>query len=53
MPEGDARSLLQQIEERIRSSAIQVEHRDVLVRLRALLEDDLAAASRDQKRKCR
>jgi hypothetical protein len=48
MPEADARSMLRQIEERIRSSAIQVEHRDALIRLRSLLEDDLAAAPADR-----
>jgi hypothetical protein len=45
MPEDDARSMLQQIEERIRSSDIEVEHRDVLIRLRSLIEEDLAMAS--------
>ena len=46
MPDEDARSLLQQIEERIRSSEIEVQHRDVLIRLRSLIEEDLASASR-------
>jgi hypothetical protein len=45
MPDEDARSLLQQIEERIRSSEIEVQHRDVLIRLRSLIEEDLASAS--------
>ena len=45
MREDDARSMLQQIEERIRSSDIEVEHRDVLIRLRSLIEEDLAMAS--------
>ena len=43
MPEEDARSMLTMIEERIRASDIRVEHRDVLIRLRAMIEDDLAA----------
>jgi len=43
MVEEDARSMLTMIEERIRSSAIQIEHRDALIRLRAMIEDDLAA----------
>ena len=43
MPEEDARSMLTMIEERIRSSDIRVEHRDALIRLRAMIEDDLAA----------
>ena len=43
MPEEDARSMLTMIEERIRSSDIRIEHRDALIRLRAMIEDDLAA----------
>jgi len=35
--------MLRLIEERIRSSDIRVEHRDVLIRLRAIIEDDLSA----------
>ena len=42
MPEEDARSLLTLIEQRIGSSGIRVEHRDMLIRLRAMIEDDLA-----------
>ena len=42
MPEEDARSMLTLIEERIRSSDIRIEHRDALIRLRAMIEDDLA-----------
>jgi hypothetical protein len=42
MREDDARSMLQQIEERITSSDIEVEHRDMLIRLRSLIEEDLA-----------
>jgi hypothetical protein len=45
MPDEDARSLLRQIEERIRSSEIEVQHRDVLIRLRSLIEEDLTTAS--------
>jgi len=45
MPEEDARSMLTMIEERIRASDIRVEHRDVLIRLRAMIEDDLTAAT--------
>jgi len=41
MPEDEARSFLQQIEDRIRSSRIESHHRDVLIRLRALIEEDL------------
>ena len=43
MPEPEARSMLRLIEERIRSSDIQIEHRDVLIRLRAMIEDDLSS----------
>jgi len=46
MPDEDARSLLQQIEERIRASNIEVEHRDILIRLRSLIEEDLGGALR-------
>ena len=45
MPDEDARSMLRQIEARIRSSDIEVQHRDVLIRLRSLIEEDLATAS--------
>ena len=45
IPEDEARSLLRQIEERIRSSQIEVEHRDVLIRLRSMIEEDLASDS--------
>lgn len=38
----DALSMLARIEELIRSSEIQVRHRDVLIRLRSMIEDDLA-----------
>jgi hypothetical protein len=45
IPDEDARSLFQQIEERIRASNIKVEHRDVLIRLRSLIEENLANLS--------
>jgi hypothetical protein len=45
MSEDDARSMLHQIEERIRSSEIEVQHRDVLIRLRSLIEEDLTSVS--------
>jgi hypothetical protein len=45
MPEEDARSMLRLIEKRIKSSDIQVQHRDVLIRLRAMIEDDLTAVT--------
>ena len=47
MPEEDARSLLQQIEVRIRASDIEVQHLDVPIRLRSLIEEDLTTTSKD------
>ena len=44
MPEKEARSMLRLLEERIGSSDIRVEHRDVLIRLRVVIEDDLRAS---------
>jgi hypothetical protein len=41
MPEADILSLLRLIDERVRSSKIEVRHRDTLIRLRDILEDDL------------
>ncbi|MBL0403825.1 hypothetical protein JKG68_07610 [Microvirga aerilata] len=41
MPEADIPSLLRLIDERVRSSNIEVRHRDTLIRLRDILEDDL------------
>ena len=40
--------MLRLIEERIRSSEIEVEHRDVLIRLRAMIEEDLAEPGRGE-----
>ena len=48
MPKDEARSLLRLIEERIRSSEIEVERRDALIRLRHVIEQELAAANRGQ-----
>jgi hypothetical protein len=42
MPEEDMRSLLRLIDEKVRSSEIEVRHRDALIRLRSILESDLA-----------
>ena len=44
MPEDEARTLLRLIEDRVRGSDIEVRHRDALIRLRAMIEDDLAPA---------
>ena len=35
--------MLRQIEERIKSFGIDIRHRDALIRLRAIIEDDLQA----------
>ena len=43
MPAEEARTFLQQIQEKIASSDIEVPHRDVLIRLRSIIEEDLAA----------
>src|SRR5215208_5684334 len=45
MLEEDGRSMLALIEERIRFSGIGLEHRDLLIRLRAMIEDDLDASA--------
>ena len=41
MPEADILSLLRLIDERVCSPKIEVRHRDTLIRLRDMLEDDL------------
>jgi hypothetical protein len=48
MPEADIISLLRQIDERITSSRIEVRHRDTLIRLRDILEDDLRTYRSDE-----
>jgi len=48
MPEEDDCSMLRLIEKRIRASDIQVEHRYVLIRLRAMFEGNLAAFEQDR-----
>ena len=45
MPADDARSVLPVIEERIRSSETELRHRDALIRLREMIEEDLSAAT--------
>ena len=41
MPQDEASSLIQLIGERIRTGDIEVRHRDVLVRLRSVLEEQI------------
>ena len=43
MPAEEARTFLQQIQEKIASSDIEVPHRDVLIRMRSIIEEDLEA----------
>jgi len=47
MPEADITSMLKLVEERIRSPEIGVRHRDALIRLRTILENDLNADQSD------
>jgi hypothetical protein len=47
MPEADMLSMLRLIEERIRSPEINVRHRDALIRLRDILEQDLSGYQSD------
>ena len=44
MPADEARTFLQQLQEKIASSNIELTHRDVLIRLRSIIEEDLEAA---------
>ena len=41
MPEADIVALIRLIDERVSSPRIEVQHRDTLIRLRDILEDDL------------
>jgi hypothetical protein len=43
MPEADMLSMLKLIDERVRSPEIDVRHRDALIRLKDILEQDLDA----------
>jgi hypothetical protein len=43
MPEADMLSMLRLIDERVGSPEINVRHRDALIRLRAILEQDLSS----------
>ena len=48
MPEADTLSLLRLIDERVSSPKIEVRHRDALIRLRDILEDDLRIYRSDE-----
>jgi hypothetical protein len=41
MPQDEARSMIQLIEAKIRTSDIEMRHRDALVRLRSVLEEQI------------
>ena len=41
MPQDEARSMIQLIEAKIRTSEIEARHRDALVRLRSVLEEQI------------
>jgi len=43
MPADEARTMLQQLQDRMASSGIEVRHRDLLIRLRSMIEEDLEA----------
>ena len=48
MPEADILSLLSLIDERVSSPKIEVRHRDALIRLLDILEDDLKTYRLDE-----
>jgi len=48
MPEADILQTLRLIDERVSSSKIEVRHRDTLIRLRDILEDDLRTYRSDE-----
>ena len=43
MPADEARTFLERLQEKIASSEIEVKHKDVLIRLRSMIEEDLAS----------
>jgi len=45
MPADEARTFLEQLQEKIACSEIEVQHRDVLIRLRSMIEGDLASST--------
>ena len=47
MSEADMLSMLRMIDERVRSPEIDVRHRDALIRLRDILEQDLSSYRTD------
>jgi hypothetical protein len=51
IPVEEARTFLQQLQQKIASSEIEVAHRDVLIRLRSIIEEDLEAEAEPQSRR--
>ena len=45
MPADEARTFLERLQEKIGSSEIEVKHKDVLIRLRSMIEEDLASCT--------
>jgi hypothetical protein len=45
MPADEARTFLEQLQGKIASSEIEVKHKDVLIRLRSMIEEDLASST--------
>ena len=43
MPADEARTLLESLQEKIASSEIEVKHKDALIRLCSMIEEDLAS----------
>jgi hypothetical protein len=50
MPADESRSLIAMINERVRSSELEPNHRDTLIRLMAILEDDLSDSTGDEEK---
>ena len=48
MPDADILSLVRLMDERVNSPKIEVRHRDTLIRLRDMLEDDLRTYRSDE-----
>ena len=46
MPADEARTFLEHLQQKIASSEIEVQHRDVLIRLRSMIEEDLASSTK-------
>jgi hypothetical protein len=49
MPAIEARTFLQQLQQKIASSEIEVAHRDVLIRPQSIIEEDLEAEGEQER----